>query len=169
MFKNKIVSVVFGVVLAVSVLAFSSEKASASQISTNTTTAGTYTLLSARNINISQVQVLAGAAPVQILLYDSVGVTNYTNIAYIGVGSYTTSIISTVVSPLTGYTNSFTNTGIFTYTNTVAANTNNALPYTLFPAQANTMATYPVDLHNVRGLTIVANTNATVAITYTDN
>lgn len=169
LFKFGCVAVVVGI-LSFSGLQIPEAKAQLGQpvqnLVTNFTTATTNNLL-ATNVIISQIQILAGSQPVIVNAFDTAYPSIvWTNSAYISVGQYMTSIVTTVVSPLTGYTNLFTNYGTFTYTNTVAASTNNLLPYQSFAAQANTLATFPVALVNPKGLTLTSTTNCSVIVRY---
>lgn len=163
-----------GYVMLLGALVGLTSSANAAQFVTNFTVGTTTSFLlvsnsvgSTSNISrISQIQVLASTNLVLLDILDSnTNNTNYTFSGYTNTISYATNITTTNISPLNGYTNFTTNIGIFTTNNAVAAGTN-ALPYTSYPAQANTLATYPVNLIMTKGVVVRVNTNATLIITY---
>lgn len=133
-------------------------------------TNGYYVLFSTNtSVKIASVQILAGAANAQVNIYDN-NITNstYTNNTYVTQTNYTTNVVYQYVSPLTGMTNNQTNFYLFSGTVTNGPNTN-ALPYTPFFAQANTMATYNVNLLFSKGIALYANTNCAILIRYRVN
>lgn len=132
-------------------------------------TAGGPVLLYTNSAKISQIQVLAGANNVTVQLLDN-NVTNltYTNGVYTNLVTYTSNIVYQTISPLTGMTNNQTNFQLYEAMVQVPANTNN-LPFLIYGAQANTMATYPINYLASRGILINPSTNCTIMVTYRVN
>lgn len=128
---------------------------------------GFTSLLLTNACKIAQLQILAGASGTIVDLYDN-NLTNmtYTNLAYTNFVQYITNLVSTTIG-VTGVTNLQTNSVLYTATNVVALTTNNALPYTSYPCQANTLATYPLSELQSKGIAIrVSNTNASIIVRY---
>lgn len=136
-----------------------------------TVAAPSYGLVLTNAAKIARVQIAAGASPVVIDIYDN-NITNFqvTNAAYATLTNYTSNVVYTSVSPLTGITNIQTNLSYVTATVTNAAATN-IPPYRSFVAAANTLATYDVDMLQVKGIAYRVNTNngGTLLITYRPN
>lgn len=155
--------------VAAAVVALVSLESNGAILATNTTTNGIYQLLST-GAKVSQITIVAGTAVAPIVyFYDANWQgTNYSNSAYITVSSYSTNLVSTNISALSGMTNFWTNVGTFTYTNTVAASTTNNLPASVFAGAsvAGSVITYNPTLLFERGITIQATTNSTIILTY---
>ena len=121
---------------------------------------------------ISQVQVLGGASGTTTVVqqYDNnLTNTTYTNVSYTNFLIYPTNFVNTTVSALTGVTNTYTNAMLFETNYLVAAATNN-YRYSIFAAPGGTIATYSVDIINVKGLLLTsASTNGQVFIQYRNN
>lgn len=130
-----------------------------------------YTNILTNACKISQVQIVGGATTAIIDMYDRNN-TNFffTNAAYATLTNYTTNVVTTNISPLTGFTNIFTNLQLVTLTITNAANTNQ-IPYHTYIAAPNTLATYTVNDVNSQGISLRFNagTNVTVLVTYRPN
>lgn len=93
--------------------------------------------------------------------------TNYVNASYVSRTSYTTNLVTSYVG-YNGYTNWYTNQGIFTLTVTNAANTNALAPLLSAVVGANTLTTYSVDALFTRGIVAVASsgTNINIVVNY---
>jgi hypothetical protein len=93
--------------------------------------------------------------------------TNYVNASYVSRTAYATNVVGTFVG-YNGFTNWYTNQGIFTLTVTNAANTNALAPLFSASIGANTLTTYSVDALFVRGLVAVATkgTNINIVVNY---
>jgi len=93
--------------------------------------------------------------------------TNYVNASYVSRTSYTTNLVTSFVG-YNGYTNWYTNQGIFTLTVTNAANTNALAPLFSAAIGPNVLTTYSVDALFARGLVAVATkgTNINIVVNY---
>ena len=93
---------------------------------------------------------------------------NYTNNTYWTRASYPTNLVTTYISPLTGTTNIFTNSGTFTYFVTNAPNTNN-LPIQYSAPFAANLPYFQTGLNLVfaRGIVMTTGTNVNYAIGFT--
>lgn len=144
----------------------------AASLSYNTTTNGGVYILSTNRASVYQIEVTAGNAAL-LNFYDCdtltqpVFGTNYTNAAYVSRTTYATNLVTSFVG-YNGYTNWYTNLGVFTINVTNAIATNH-LPL-LFSAvvAANTYAVYNVDALFVRGiaLEVPTGTNISVVVNY---
>lgn len=173
---KKILSLLLGISLVATFAAnaqFGSQVASPSLMTNYTvlTTANDVVLIT-NACKIAQVQVLGGAAGTTTIvqLYDNNATnTTYTNVAYTNILIYPTNIVQTTVSPLTGVTNIYTNSMLFE-TNTGVAAATNGIRFSTFAAPGGTIATYSVDIINVKGLLLTSSsTNGSVFITYRNN
>lgn len=91
--------------------------------------------------------------------------TNFVNGAYISRSSYLTNIATSYVNPL-GYTNWYTNSGLWTVTTTNAATTNAMNPMlTVSHGAAETRVTY-ADLIFTRGAIVTTTGNGTITLYY---
>lgn len=114
---------------------------------------------------------LSSQYPAFVRLYDANTLaapyygTNYVNSAYTGVSSYPTNYVTSFVGQ-NGVTNWYTNTGIYTYTATVAANTNQLPAGASFVIAPNTYAIYNTDALFVKGIVAYTDTNVTMVINY---
>lgn len=91
--------------------------------------------------------------------------TNFVNGAYISRSTYPTNIASSYVSTV-GFTNWYTNAGIWSVTSTNAAATNAALPaVTVANGAAETRVTY-ANLILTRGAVVTSTGNGTVTLYY---
>jgi len=91
--------------------------------------------------------------------------TNFINGAYVSRSTYPTSYVNSYVSP-PGFTNWYTNAGIWGVTITNAASTNALSPlYSISTAGAETRVVY-ADILCTRGVVIGANGNGTATIYY---
>lgn len=89
--------------------------------------------------------------------------TNYVNSSFVSRTTYPTNYVYSFVGS-NGYTNWYTNQGVFTLNVTNAANTNALSPIFSAVVAGNTYATYSVDNLFVRGLVAVAPTGTNVSI-----
>ena len=89
--------------------------------------------------------------------------TNYVNSAYASRITYPTNYVYSFVG-YNGYTNWYTNQGIFTLTVTNAANTNALNPLFTAVVAGNSYATYSVDALFTRGIVAVASSGTNIAI-----
>ena len=162
--KKLILSLAIGFATAFSVNA-------QSPYSTNLTTAGVgaHLLIDGR-ASVYSVELTA-SYPCWVKFYDNndmaAGVygTNYVNAAYTGKSSYTTNFVTTLVGT-TGYTNYYTNTGVYTLSTSVAAATNQLNPSLSFVVAGGTYAVYNTDALFTRGIVALANTNVSIVINY---
>lgn len=91
--------------------------------------------------------------------------TNYVTAAYPYRISYSTNYVTSYIGN-TGYTNWYTNAGIWTLTLTNAAATNALSAGFSATVGANTYAVYPVDLLFEKGIVVRGTTNANIVINY---
>lgn len=93
---------------------------------------------------------------------------NYTNNTYWTRASYATNLVATYISPLTGTTNVFTNSGIFTYFVTNSPGTN-PLPTAFASAFTANIGNVSSGLNLVfaRGIVLTTTTNVNYSIGYT--
>lgn len=143
--------------------------ANAQVIATNVAAGGTY-LLSTNRASIYSVEITS-SNPVQVDLYDADSLaapyygTNYVNAAYQYRTTYTTNYVTSFVGS-TGYTNWYTNAGLWTLTLTNAANTNQ-LPKAFSAVVAgNSYAVYPTSTLLINGVVMRASTNVAITILY---
>lgn len=163
---SKVVKSVMGCVLLTAVLSLWSVTSQAAVFTTNITSAGGNFILLTNACRISQIQIIGITNLVLVDFFDSkTSSTNYTNASYVSTTTYATNITTTNISPLNNYTNFTTNIGVYTLTVTNSAGTNPA-PYYTFAAPAATIATYPVNFINNRGVLVRVSTNATISLTY---
>lgn len=139
---------------------------------TNFAAAG-YASLYTNSAKVSKITLTAPSAnvvPAIVQLYDS-STTNatFTNAAYTTVVTYPSNVVTTSISPLTGMTNIETNLMLVTGGVSVAAASNNPLPFRTFPVGAGQTVTYDVNTVNARGIMVMANTNVLVVVTYRIN
>ena len=123
--------------------------------------------------NVHAIQ-LSSAATGIVQFYDSnntnapfLGI-NYTNNTYWTQQSYTTNLVSTYISPLTGTTNVFTNSGVYTYYVTNSPGTN-ALPTKWAAAFTANVPSIQngLNLTFANGITMRTTTNVNYSIWYT--
>jgi hypothetical protein len=166
-----IVSAIAGVALfATTVSAQINSPSPTPAFTTNLTISNpTDTLLVSNACKIAQVSVI-GVGLTTVNIYDNNFTnTTYTNVAYTNVTQYASNIVSSFVSPLTGTTNTQTNTLWFETNVVVAAATNN-LPFRTFIAPNGIMSTYNIDMIMVKGILVTSSsTNGQVLITYRNN
>lgn len=136
-------------------------------------TAGGYASLYTNSAKISKITLTAPSAnvvPALVNLYDSATTNStFTNGAYTTVVTYPSNVVTTSISPLTGMTNIETNLMLVTGGVSVAAASNNPLPFRTFPVGAGTSVTYDVNSINSRGIMVFASTNVLVVVTYRIN
>lgn len=136
------------------------------------TTPNNTTLVLSNRLNIKEIDIAAGSGQVLLELYDQNNTnaplwgTNYVGSNYVSVARYATNIASSFVDPGTGYTNWYTNQGIFTYNVTNLASTNALARSAAFVVQPNTAQAFNTDLLHIKGLTVRCNTNASVVVYY---
>lgn len=144
--------------------------AQAAVLSTNIPSNGVYNL-STNRASVYSVEITA-AANAQVDFYDSTILaapqygTNYTNAQWVGRISYATNYVTSFVG-YNGYTNWYTNAGIWTLNQTNAANTN-VLPV-LFSAvvAGSTYAVYNADALFANGITVrCIGTNVALVVNY---
>lgn len=137
-------------------------------ISTNVSTGGMH-LLTADRANVQNITISSDKA-VTVNLYDSDNMaapyygTNSVTGAYPTRLTYTTNYVTTFVGQ-NGFTNWYTNAGLWTITITNAAATN-ALSHLDFVIAANTAVSYDVGALFVNGITMRTTTNASVVLNY---
>lgn len=134
---------------------------------------GTY-LLSTNNISVTSVEITSPTTTT-VQLFDCASVadpyfgTNYVTSAWVGRQSLATNLVSSYVG-YNGYTNWYTNVGIYTITVTNAAATNALPAMGAFGVSANAYATYSFDALFTRGVcATIGATNASVVINYRRN
>lgn len=144
-------------------------KSQAASIVVNGTTNGFY-LISTNRASVYNVEVTsANPATIQLFDMDTVAVpffgTNYTNAAFTyRITTNATQVTNYVGS--NGYTNWFTNVGVYTVTLTNAANTNALPAMAAFVVAGGTYAVYNVDALFARGICATITTNASMVINY---
>jgi hypothetical protein len=127
-------------------------------------------LISTDRANVYSITITGGTNSV-VSLYDCDTVadpyygTNYVSAEWIGRSSYATNIASSVVG-YNGYTNWFTNSGIFSYSVTNAAATNALTPLAVFAHGANFAETYNTDALFIRGIVARASVGCSIVINY---
>lgn len=140
-------------------------------IATNLPATNTVSLLSTNRASVYSV-TLSSPKDTIVYFYDSDGGyvaplfgTNGTNPAYIG--RFTTNITSaSSFVGSNGYTNWVTNVGVYTYTSTVASTSSELPKIGAMAVAAGTIQTKTVSWLFVRGITVLASTNATIIIDY---
>lgn len=162
--KNKIL---IGLSLIVG-LAFAS-LSEAAVISTNVTTGGVFRLLNDRASVYSVIVSSDKACVVELFdqnsIVDPQWGTNYVSGLYLGRAQYATNYVTSYVG-YNGFTNWYTNSGLWSYTITNAAATNALSPMGVFPVSANLAMVNTTDMLFVRGIVMRTSTNATVVINY---
>lgn len=157
--------------LIIGLLAASTYIAGAATLATNLAASGVY-LLSTNRASVYSVEITS-QSPTMLSFYDCdfVGApiygTNTTNGAWVSRNTYATNYVSSFVG-YNGYTNWYTNAGVWTLTTTNSATTNQ-LPVMFSAVTAgNTYAVYNVDALFARGITVLGNpcTNVSVVINY---
>jgi len=142
----------------------------AAVLSTNLPTNGVY-LMSTNRASVYSVEITA-AANAQLEFYDSSSLaapyygTNYVNSAYTNRSTYSTNYVYSYVG-YNGYTNWYTNAGVWTLNNAVAANTN-VLPVMIGAVVAGgTYAVYNTDALFANGIAVrCIGTNVAVVVNY---
>lgn len=157
------------IVSIASLLLLTSSLFGATSFSTNIVTKGCYTLLT-NAANVSVIELTSDKACLvdfydQNTQADPYFGTNYATSAYAYRTTYPTNYVTSYVNS-TGFTNWYTNAGVWTLTLTNAAATNVLAKATSLAVGANAYAVYPVDLIFNRGISIIASTNVSLAITY---
>jgi len=155
--------------IACTISAMSIASFAQSQLSTNVTLGGVH-LLSATRVSVYSVELTSDKSVLvkffdQNSLADPLYGTNYLTSAYTGVNSYATNYVTSFIGN-NGLTNWFTNAGIFTYTATIAAATNNLPSSGSFVVGAGTYAIYNTDALFTRGVCFVSTTNVSVVVNY---
>lgn len=136
-------------------------------ISTNVTSAGT-TLVSTNRVSAYSFEVAATNA-ITLYFYDQDNMadpyfgTNWVTGAYISRSTFPTNIASSYVNP-NGYTNWYTNAGLFTLTTTNAAATNSLPAMAVINVGANETRVAYVPAIFTRGIVMRSTGNASVAI-----
>lgn len=118
---------------------------------------------------ISSLTVLSISAGT-VYFYDTVS-TNlvYTNNSFTARATPTNYTLTTITTNSVGIRQTQTWTGIYTYTNTTAASTSNAVPaFAAISVPANTSVTLPVNVNTSLGVMtrMDNNTNTVISITY---
>jgi len=156
---------VIGLVVGLGVSAF----AQTSFIATNISTA-VPVLLTTNRASIQSIELTSDKA-VALQLFN-IGTTNepyfgtnYVTAAFTYRTSYSTNYVTSYVGN-TGFTNWYTNAGLWTLTLTNAAATNALSPGFAGVVGANAYAVYPVDLLFERGIVARATTNCSIVINY---
>ena len=144
-------------------------KASAATIVVNATTNGFY-LISTNRASVYSIQ-LTGANGGTVRLFDSDTVadpyygTNYVNAAYTTRILYATNLVTSYVGS-NGYTNWYTNAGIYSLVTTNAANTNVLPVVAAFSVAAGQQTILDTDALFVKGITAIITTNVTLILNY---
>lgn len=97
---------------------------------------------------------------------NTVGGTNYITSAYTNYTQIITNTVATNYVGTTGYTNYYTNSGIWTVPVANAAATNALSPTLAFAVVGNVMGGYPTDAVFTRGVNVRTTTNTSVVIYY---
>lgn len=139
-------------------------------LSTNYVGTNAVALLSTNRASVYSIGLVAtNAGTISIYDCDNIAVplygTNYTNGAWISRTSYATNLVTSYVGT-TGFTNWYTNVGLFTATITNAAATNALSPLVVLPFGANQAVTYQIDALFARGVTILPSANVGIDIYY---
>ena len=143
------------------------------QIATNlatTAVGGNAFLLLTNRASIYSVELTA-TVPALIRIFDANSLaapgygTNWVNAAYTAVNTYSTNYVTSFIGQ-NGLTNWYTNAGVYTYTSTTAANTNQLTPSASFAIAAGTYAVYNTDALNTKGIVVHSSTNSSIVINY---
>jgi|ERR1041385_490119 hypothetical protein len=162
----------FKSIVSIGLLAIATLTMEAQQVLTFTTPATNgVVLVSTNRASVYQVEVTSTASGL-LSFYDANQITvpiygtNYTNAVYTTRTSYPTNYVTSFVG-YNGFTNWYTNAGIWTLVSTNAANTNALSPLFSVPVVANTLAVVNVDALFVRGITCLSTaTNSGVVLSY---
>ncbi len=136
-----------------------------------TTAVPTITLVTTNRASVYSVEVTCpNSSLVELFDCDSTADpyngTNYVNSAYAGRTTYATNLVTTFVG-YNGYTNYYTNSGIFSATNLVSASTNALSPLLSAVVSSGTYAVYQTDTLFARGIVArCSGTNTSVVINY---
>lgn len=136
------------------------------------TTNGFY-LLSTNRASVYQVvlSVPSGQVPSTVTLYDCDSIaapffgTNYTNAAFTNYITYSTTMVSSSTG-YTGYTNWYTNVGVFTLAVSNRPNTNVLPPIASFTVAGGATIVYNVDALFARGICAAISSNITGVVNY---
>lgn len=136
------------------------------------TTQGFY-LISTNRESVYQItlSVPAGQVPTTVQLYDCQSIaapffgTNYTNAAYSNYIQYATTMVSSYTGT-TGFTNFYTNVGIFSLMVSNAPATNVLPVIGAFTVASGTAVTYNMDALFARGICAFISSNVTGIISY---
>lgn len=126
------------------------------------------------NVTVQGVSFLTPAGTGLVSLYDAsttnapIYGTNYVTSSFISRASYMTNYVTSFVG-YNGYTNWYTNNGVWTYNVTNAAATNALSPQSVYPVISGVISTYNSPVSIQQGLSLVATTNVTAFISYTPN
>jgi len=142
-----------------------------SVVTLSPTTGGTYPLLS-MGVKVKYV-ILSGANADSVRFYDNsgtntVGGTNYITGAYTASTNYLSTNVNQYIGT-TGFTNNYTNIGIFTTNVSVGISTNALAPTLAFAVSPGTMGAYPVYGLFMRGVNVRCNTNTSIVVYYDAN
>lgn len=173
--KQILTSIAVGGLLCLSAFGQINVASPTATFTASTNFAGTNILsqLITNSAKISRIQLLnlggAAIAPT-IQFYDSTNlVTNYSYAAFTNRIEYTTNLVTTYVSPLTGTTNIQTNL-VWFETNVVTASNLVQIPFKSYPALSNVLSTFDVNLLVSKGLLVYSPaTNVQVFVTYRPN
>lgn len=134
---------------------------------------GSVYLLTTNRASVQSIQLYSATATGStVRFYDSDSLadpyygTNYVvSGSYITKSTYPTNYVTSFVG-YNGYTNWYTNAGIWTLSTTNTASTNALSPLNVYIAPANAIAVYDADLIFTRGISAMITTNVNVVITY---
>jgi hypothetical protein len=141
----------------------------AETFATNILSGGTY-ILSTNRASIYQVE-LTSANACLVNFYDSDSLaapffgTNYVAGAFVSRTTFPTNIVSSYVGS-NGFTNWYTNAGVFSLNVTNTQSTNQLPLMGAFVVAAGTYAVYNTDQLHVRGVTITTTTNVSIVVNY---
>lgn len=156
--------------LIVAALIFASTVSHAAVFSTNIANPGTFLLFTNR-ASVYNIEITCTAnALVNFYDCDSLAApffgTNYTNASYVSRTTYSTNYVTSFVG-YNGFTNWYTNAGVWTLTSTNAANTNALTPAFSVSSAANTYTTVNTDAVFARGVSVVVTgTNVSLVVNY---
>lgn len=159
-------------ILLAGLITFIVNKSPAPVLSTNINATGSFVhLLSTNRASIYKVE-FSSTANGSWYIYDNeqltnpVYGTNFVNAAYIGVSSYPTNYVTSFTGN-SGAISYYTNSGIYTYTNTVSAATNALNPAGAFAHSANYVYVFDTDILCTRGVVLyVPYTNVNAVLYY---
>jgi hypothetical protein len=141
---------------------------------TATLTANTPVILLTNNVQVVNVQASVPSGSGMVYIYDHNNAaapyygTNWVSSAYVAQVQYPTNFVTTYVG-YNGYTNYYTNVGLWTATITNAAATNALSPQATLPVYASMINQLTTPVMCNLGISVVATVNCSVVISYIPN